>query len=159
MVESLDVYLSVLALSVAVTVIVGYILYRSGRAMLSDVYDRRRAADVGRLVTVLYLLVVLGILAVIATVQLGVDGIVQTLVTKLGIVLLINAGAHGATMYLLKRIRAGRREEDLAEQAAVRIEQARVSRAGQRQARGLPPPRSYTPDEQAQEPRNVSDPQ
>jgi len=69
-----------------------------------------------RLVTVGFLLVALGVLALISTVDVPVDGMVQLMVTKLGVVLLILGAAYGLTLMVLNRIRDAARRAELDEE-------------------------------------------
>ena len=62
----------------------------------------------------------LGLVALISTVDLPVDGELQKLVTKLGIVLLLLAVAHAVTMMVLARYRGQERQEHLADELAER---------------------------------------
>ncbi|HEX8869897.1 MAG TPA: hypothetical protein VF821_29820, partial [Lentzea sp.] len=56
----------------------------------------------------------------ISTVDLPVEGSLQKLVTKLGIVLLLLAVAHAITMAVLTRYRGEERQDHLAEELAER---------------------------------------
>jgi len=109
-------YLVLLLVGTGVTVLVGAILRRSGQALLDEVYPEPRAAGLARLVTVGFYLVALGVLALISTVDLPVDGMVQLLVTKLGVVLLILGATYGLTLMVLGRLRDARRRAELDEE-------------------------------------------
>lgn len=123
---ALGSYVLLLVLSIALTVLVGQILMRTGESFLADVFDDRQTAkSVNRLLAVLFHLVVLGVLALITTVNPPPDGELQTLVFKLGVVLLVLGAAHGATMLLLARIRSKRREQELADEMSAQLEQSR----------------------------------
>lgn len=125
-----SLYLTVVLLGTALTLLVGQILYRNGRAFLEDVFDdREKAVAVNRLLSVLFHLVLLGVLAVISVIDVPVDGVTRIVVTKMGIVLLILGAAHGATMAVLGRLRTRRHARGLAEELAVQAEQARFRRA------------------------------
>lgn len=105
-------YLVLLGTGTALTLLVGVIVRRSGQALLEEVYPEPRAAGITRLVAVGFNLFALGVLALISTVTIPVDGAVQTLVTKLGVVLLVLGAAYGLTLMVIGRIRdAGRRAE------------------------------------------------
>jgi hypothetical protein len=83
----------------------GFIIYRSGRRYLGDAYDDPGASSsMNRLITVLFHLVVLGVLALLSIVDFGGDS-VQTVVAKLGVMLLVLALAHAVTIAILTRIR------------------------------------------------------
>jgi hypothetical protein len=105
-------YLVLLVAGTALTVAVGVALRRSGQAMLEEVYPGPRAVGVIRMVEVGFYLVAFGVLALISTVSVPVEGQVQMVVTKFGVVLLVLGAAHGFTALVLGRIRdAGRRAE------------------------------------------------
>lgn len=106
-------YLAFVVLGIGLVVGVGSTLTRGGRTYLREVFPDQRAADsVSRLLTVMFYLFALGILGVISTMSVPVDGVAQTVVTKLGVVLLILGLVFGATMLVLSRIRAQREESE-----------------------------------------------
>lgn len=110
-------YLAFVVLGTALVVVVGLILTRSGRVYLQDVFpDRRTANSVSVLLSVLFYLFALGLLGVISTMSVPVTGTAQTVVTKLGVVLLVLGVVFGATMIALARIRARRAEDEKQEQ-------------------------------------------
>lgn len=111
MTDPIDLYVTVVVLGAVLTIVVGLILYRVGEPFLEEVFgDRRRARSMNRLLVVLFNLVVLGILALISVIDVPwVQGEVQLVVTKLGVVLLVLGAAHGFAMYGLGRIRSRRR--------------------------------------------------
>ncbi|MGH3450197.1 MAG: hypothetical protein ACRDQW_05610 [Haloechinothrix sp.] len=100
-----DSYLTFLAISVLIVVVDGQILYRSGKGYLARSYgDSEASTSMTRLVVVLFHLVVLGVIALISTIDIGGSG-VQAVVARLGVVLLIVALAHFIAVSLLTRIR------------------------------------------------------
>ncbi|HEY2207279.1 MAG TPA: hypothetical protein VGH99_22710 [Pseudonocardia sp.] len=98
-------YLLVLVLGAGLTLVVGVVLRRSGQAILEEAYPPPRAAGLTRLVTVGYHLAALGVLGLISTLDVPVDGAVQTVVTKLGVVLLILGVVYAVTLLVLGRMR------------------------------------------------------
>lgn len=99
-------YLAFLVLGAALVAVDAVIIYRSGLRYLTDSYaDAVSAKSMARLVTTLFSLAVLGVLALISTVNLGGDGAVQTVVVRLGVVLILLAIAHGVTIKVLTRMR------------------------------------------------------
>ena len=103
-------YLTFVALGALLTLLVGQLLLRSGQVYLEEVFDDLRlASSVNRLLAILFHLVMLGVLATISTIDAPVDGPVQAVVTKLGVVLLVLAAGHGATLLGLSRMRTRRR--------------------------------------------------
>ncbi|HEV2779051.1 MAG TPA: hypothetical protein VGX25_06570 [Actinophytocola sp.] len=110
-------YLTFLVLGVALVAIDGVIVYRSGRAMLGEAYrDPRASRSMAQLVTVLFHLVVLGLLALISTIDVNTGSQVQDVVVKLGVVLLVLGLAHAVTMGILSRIRDRLREEKITDE-------------------------------------------
>ncbi|WP_445189496.1 hypothetical protein ACTXG6_20990 [Pseudonocardia sp. Cha107L01] len=109
-------YFVLLIAGAGLTVAVGAILRRSGQAMLEEVYPGPRAAGLVRLVVVGFYLVALGVLAVISTVDVPVEGVAQAIVTKLGVVLLILGAVYGITLMVLGRLRDARRVAELDEE-------------------------------------------
>lgn len=109
--ESIDLYVTVVVLGIMLTVLVGLILYRNGGPFLAEVLgDRDRATGINRLLLVLFLLVVLGVLALISVIDVPwVEDPAQIVLTKLGVVLLVLGAAHGAAMLVLLRMRTRRR--------------------------------------------------
>jgi len=102
--------LVLLALAIALTIVVGRILLVAGQPFLEEVFrDAAVARSVNRLLAVLFHLITLGVLAIISTVEVPVDGVLNTLVTKTGIILLIVGIAYGISMLVLVRIRERRR--------------------------------------------------
>lgn len=104
--ENLASYLAFVLLGTGATVAVGQVLYRSGRGYLEEMFpDGQVAQSVNMLLAVLFHLVVLGILGIISTIDVPVDGAAQQVVTKLGVVLLVLGVAHGGAMLALARVR------------------------------------------------------
>jgi Tfp pilus assembly major pilin PilA len=90
------------------------IVYRSGRAYLDEVYrDPRGSRSMVQLVTMLFVLIVLGVLALISTIDIDTGNAVQNVVVKLGVVLLVLAAAHAATISILSHLRDRLRGEQL----------------------------------------------
>ncbi|NBH09180.1 hypothetical protein [Amycolatopsis sp. SID8362] len=100
-----NAYLSFLAIGIALVLIDGQIIYRSGRRYLENSYgDPAAGASMTRLVTVLFHLATLGVLALISTIDMG-DSDLPGVVGRLGVLLLILALAHAITLGVLARIR------------------------------------------------------
>lgn len=100
-----NAYLSFLAIGVALVLIDGQIIYRSGRRYLENSYgDPAAGASMTRLVTVLFHLATLGVLALVSTIDMGGSDL-PGVVGRLGVLLLILAIAHAITLAALARIR------------------------------------------------------
>jgi hypothetical protein len=111
-VEGTGGYLTLVVIGVLITVGVGQILLRSGKPFLEDVFQSQETADsINRLLVVLFHLLTLGVLAMISIVDVPQDaGPVQTIVFKIGVVLLLVGIAYGICMLVLLRIRERRRQ-------------------------------------------------
>ncbi|SFW80658.1 hypothetical protein [Amycolatopsis australiensis] len=100
-----NAYLSFLAIGIALVFIDGQIIYRSGRRYLENSYgDPAAGASMTRLVTVLFHLATLGVLALVSTIDMGGSDL-PGVVGRLGVLLLILALAHAITLAALARIR------------------------------------------------------
>lgn len=111
--NSTEAYLMFVILGVVLVAAVGQLLVRAGRVYLEEVFpDPRVANSVSRLLTVLFYLFALGLLGIISTIDVPVSGDAQTVVTKLGVILLVLGIVFGATMLVLARIRARRQEQE-----------------------------------------------
>src|SRR5262249_5736838 len=112
---SADSYITFLFCGALLVVIDGQILYRSGLRFLGKVYQPDGARSVMNLVAVLFHLIVLGVLALISTINVSTGLPLRDLVVKLGIVLLTLGLAHALTMRRLVTFRERRRDEQLVE--------------------------------------------
>jgi hypothetical protein len=110
-----DSYFAFLSLGVLLVLVDGMILYRSGLRYLGSAYQADNARGVMQLVIVMFYLVVLGVLALISTIDVATGLPARDLVVKLGVVLLTLGVAHGVTMAILKAVRDRRRDEQIIE--------------------------------------------
>jgi hypothetical protein len=124
------VYLVVITIGTLATLIVGQVLMRSGQAFLRDVFaDDEVATSTTRLLSVLFHLVALGFLALISTWDpFQIPGVVQTIITKLGGVLLVLGILHGGTLLVLARVRNRRRAQGIEESMTQQYDQQRRAR-------------------------------
>ncbi|GAA1208783.1 hypothetical protein [Prauserella alba] len=96
-----DAFLAFLVLGALMIVADGQILYRSGKRYLSDV-DDTSAGSQARMVSVLFHLLMLGVLALVAVLDFGFGGgVLRATVGNLGVLLLLLAAAHAVTMTVL----------------------------------------------------------
>ncbi|HEY3263366.1 MAG TPA: hypothetical protein VGJ95_24355 [Pseudonocardiaceae bacterium] len=110
--NSTETYLTLVVLGVVLIILVGQLMIRAGQVYLQEVFpDKRVANSVSRLLAVLFYLFALGLLGIISTIDVPVDGDVQEVVTKLGVVMLVLGIVYAVTMVVLARIRGRRREE------------------------------------------------
>src|SRR2546430_6989377 len=99
-------YALFLILGTALVFADGQVIYRSGLRYLANSYsDRNSARSMARLVSTLFHLAVLGVLALISTIHIAADTPMEAVVLRLGVVLLTLAAAHGITVSALTRIR------------------------------------------------------
>lgn len=111
-------YATFLVIGVLLVLLDGQILYRAGLGYLRKVYQLDTARSVMQLVAVLFHLAVLGVLALISTINVATGMPIRDLVVKLGIVLLALAVAHGVTMAIVVRVRDRRRQEQIEDEIA-----------------------------------------
>ena len=108
-----------LVLGIVQVVVDGQLIYRGGKGYLKRAaYDEEQAGSMMKLTTVLFHLVVLGLLALVSIIDVDTGDPVKNVVLKLGIVLLLLALAHGATMAILARIRDRQVQQQLADEMA-----------------------------------------
>ena len=111
-------YLLVLVIGIALTVLDGQILVRAGRGFLEDVFPRRETANsLSTMLVAFFHLLVLGVIALVSTIDVGAESFVELIVKKTGWVLLVLAVAHGITMIILTRLRNQWREQQLLAEA------------------------------------------
>jgi hypothetical protein len=83
----------------------GHLVFRGSVGYLGEVYRPGRARQVATLATVLFHLVMLGAVALVASVGLDPNAGIQPLLARIGVLLLLTALAHGVTMAVLSRLR------------------------------------------------------
>lgn len=140
MTDQVGIFLVVLFVGIALTLVVGQILMRSGEPFLQDVFEKRETAtSVARLLTVLFHLIVLGVIALVTTIDLTLEEPVQTVVARLGLVLLVLGVAYAIALVVLARLRARRRMQMLLDERAAQAEQARAQQYGGSDASAIHP--------------------
>jgi hypothetical protein len=105
-------YFAFLAIGVLLTVIDGQIIYRSGIRYLGNSHGEQSSMSMARLISVLFHLIVLGVLALLSTIDIGGTS-TQAVVGRLGVFLLLLAVAHAITLAVFSRMRENRMEEDI----------------------------------------------
>jgi hypothetical protein len=125
-------YITLLVVAVALTFAVGRLLVTAGEPFLQEVFqDAKVTRSVNLLLSVLFHLITLGVLAIITVVDFANDmAPLQQFVVKLGVVLLILGIAYGISMLVLIRVRERRRAAQISEQVQERLAE-----------RGAPAPR------------------
>ncbi|MGE3287815.1 MAG: hypothetical protein AB7J32_17210 [Pseudonocardia sp.] len=115
-------YITVLVIAIGLTVVVGRLLVVAGEPYLLEVFrDRKVTRSVNRLLSVLFHLITLGVLAIISAIDISLDSQLQTVVVKLGIVLLVLGIAYGVSMLVLIRIRQRRQADQISAEVSHRL--------------------------------------
>jgi hypothetical protein len=121
-------YVVLLAVSVGLTFLVGRLLVRAGQPFLLEVFhDEKVTRSVNLLLSVLFHLVTLGVLAIISVTDVRGDNMLQTFVVKLGVVLLTLGIAYGISMLVLIRVRERRRAAEISEHVQERLADRGIS--------------------------------
>ncbi len=131
-------YVALLVVAVILTFLVGRLLVRAGEPFLSDVFrDKAVTRSVNLLLSVLFHLITLGVLAIISIVDIGnlQDQPLQSFVLRLGIVLLVLGIAYGISMLVLIRVRERRKAAEISEHVTEKLAERGVD------------PRPVTPQE------------
>jgi len=109
---TLNAYLSFLAVGIALILLDGQVIYRSGKRYLGSVDGTSAAAgSMARLAAMLFHLVTLGVLALLSTIDIGGSDL-PGVVGRIGVLLLILALAHAITIAVLSRMRGERETEE-----------------------------------------------
>ncbi len=98
-------YVTFLLVGALLVLVDGQIIYRNGRRFLQQSGPTGSAESLTRLVTVLFHFVVLGVLALISTIDVPADTPIEGVVLRLGVVLIIIGIAHWVAVVALGRIR------------------------------------------------------
>jgi ABC-type nickel/cobalt efflux system permease component RcnA len=83
----------------------GEIIYRNGRQFLQRAAPNSTVESMTKLVSVLFHIIVLGVLALISTIDVPADNATEGVVVRLGVVLIIIGIAHWIAVVALGRIR------------------------------------------------------
>jgi ABC-type nickel/cobalt efflux system permease component RcnA len=98
-------YVTFLVIGALLVVADGQIIYRNGRQFLQRAAPNSTVESMTKLVSVLFHIVVLGVLALISTIDVPADNATEAVVLRLGIVLIIIGIAHWIAVVALGRIR------------------------------------------------------
>jgi hypothetical protein len=140
-------YVTLLAVSVALTFLVGRLLVTAGEPFLQEVFqDRSVTRSVNLLLSVLFHLITLGVLAIISVLDLvGNEDPFQTFVARLGVVLLVLGVAYGVSMLVLIRVRERRRADQISEHVQERLADRGFGSAPRGTGQPDPTPPTVTP--------------
>jgi hypothetical protein len=116
-------YVTLLVVAIALTFLVGRLLVTAGEPFLQEVFqDTSVTRSVNLLLSVLFHLITLGVLAIVSVVDIaGGQEPLQTFVVKLGVVLLVLGLAYGISMLVLIRVRERRRADQVSEAVQERL--------------------------------------
>jgi hypothetical protein len=135
-------YITLLVVSIGLTFMVGRLLVVAGEPFLQEVFeDRKVTRSVNLLLSVLFHLVTLGVLAIVSVIDLGPDPDtqpIQRFIARLGVVLLLLGIAYGISMLVLIRVRAARRASQISEHVQERLAERGVDARPQPQVTTRP---------------------
>ncbi len=116
-------YITLLVVAIVLTFLVGRLLVTAGEPSLQEVFQERSVTrSVNLLLSVLFHLITLGVLAIITVIDFASDmEPLQQFVVKLGVVLLILGIAYGISMLVLIRVRERRRAAQISEEVQERL--------------------------------------
>jgi len=106
----------ILLIGVIIVVVDGQLILRTSPGYLAEVYDSpRQARQVSALVAVLFHLVMLGLVALVASLGMSPDAGIQAVLARVGVLLILTAIGHGVTMSVLSRLRQQQLDTQIAE--------------------------------------------
>lgn len=116
-------YITLLIVAIVLTFLVGRLLVTAGEPFLQEVFqDRSVTRSVNLLLSVLFHLITLGVLAIITVIDFASDmEPLQQFVVKLGVVLIVLGVAYGISMLVLIRVRERRRAAQISEEVQERL--------------------------------------
>ena len=124
--ESLNAYFAFLVVGAILVVADGHLIMRASRVYLRSAYtDEGAANSMGRMIGVLFHIITLGVLMLLSTVDIPVEGAVQQVITKLGIVLLLLGAAHAVTLSVLGNIRERQSSQRITQETNAQLEERR----------------------------------
>lgn len=133
-------YLTLLAVSVGLTFLVGRLLVVAGAPFLMEVFrDAKVTRSVNLLLSVLFHLITLGVLAIISVITVQAGNPLQNLVMRLGVVLLVLGVAYGISMLVLIRVRERRRADKIADQIHEKVQEQQVARRQRDRPKNIDP--------------------
>lgn len=100
-----NTYVAFLIIGTLLVLIDGQIIYRNGKRFLQQATPNAPAESLTKLVSVLFHIGTLGVLALISTIGVPADNQIEEIVLRLGIVLIIIGIAHWIAVSTLARMR------------------------------------------------------
>jgi len=98
-------YVAFLVIGVVLVLVDGQIIYRNGRRFLQQAAPRASAQSLTTLVSELFHLGTLGVLALLSTIDVPTDNQTKGLILRLGVALIVLGIAHWIAVSALARIR------------------------------------------------------
>jgi uncharacterized membrane protein YidH (DUF202 family) len=98
-------YVAFLVIGTILVLVDGQVIYRNGRRFLQQATPNAPAESLTKLVSVLFHLGTLGVLALLSTIDIPMDNQTEGIVLRIGIVLLVLGIAHWIAISSLSRIR------------------------------------------------------
>jgi hypothetical protein len=143
-------YLLVLFIGAVIVLLDGQLILRKSPAYLDEVYQNpARSRQLSALVTLLFHLVMLGFVALVASVGLGADPGPRAIIARTGVMLLLTAVGHAATIAILSRLRDQQLSTQIAETQLAESQAAQHERADRAAAARTERPRAETPRTEA----------
>jgi hypothetical protein len=134
-------YIVLLIVSVGLTFIVGRLLVTAGEPFLQEVFhDTKVTRSVNLLLSVLFHLITLGVLAIISVADITGGDMLQSFVVRIGVVLLTLGVAYGISMLVLIRVRERRRASEISEHVQERLAERGMSTGPAQAAPPVVPP-------------------
>lgn len=124
-----NTYVAFLVIGTLLVLIDGQIIYRNGKRFLQKATPHAAAESLTKLVTVLFHIGTLGVLALISTIGVPADNQIEEVVLRLGVVLIIIGIAHWIAVSTLARMRD---REEFDEIATEREARRQANEAAQR---------------------------
>lgn len=113
-------YVLFLVIGTALVLIDGQIIYRNGRRFLQQATPNAPAESLTKLVSVLFHLGTLGILALLSVIDVPTDDPAKGVIVRLGITMLVIGVAHWVAVSALSRIRDREEFEEVASEREAR---------------------------------------
>lgn len=109
-------YLLILLIGAVIVIVDGQLVFRKSPAYLDEVYQNpARSRQVSGLVAVLFHLVMLGLVALVASIGLSENPSPRSIIARVGVLLLLTAFGHAGTMSVLSRLRDQQESTRIAE--------------------------------------------
>jgi hypothetical protein len=117
-------YLAVLLVGLIIVIVDGQLILRGSPSYLAEAYhDKRQAKRVATLVAVLFHLVMFGVVALVAAIAFSPDAGMSSVLSRIGVLLLLTALGHALTLVVLSRLRAQQTDAEMAEAQMEAVEQ------------------------------------